>query len=130
MEWQSVFHRRINELWERAKDDNYKLTLEDYAERVGTTRSSLRGWLAGKGQPDAQGFVRIAETEDVSLAWLMGDTRKIGSLTPDEVMLLQKIRGLTDVHKEDIRAFVEHYYAQDNKTKEERPFRAEKRATY
>ena len=86
--------------------------------------------LAGKGQPDAQGFVRIAETEDVSLAWLMGDTRKIGSLTPDEVMLLQKIRGLTDVHKEDIRAFVEHYYAQDNKTKEERPFRAEKRATY
>ena len=130
MEWQSVFHRRINELWERAKDDNYKLTLEDYAGRVGTTRSSLRGWLSGKGQPDAQGFVRIAETENVSLAWLMGDKRKIGNMTPDEAMLLQKIRELTEAHREDIRAFVDHYYAQDNKEKEKRPHYTEKRATY
>ena len=113
MVWNNIFHQRINTLWENAKDANYRLTLEAYAKRLGTTRSSLRGWLAGKGQPDADGFVRVAVREDVSLAWLLGDPRGYENCSRDETDLLQKFRNLTRVHQEDILAFVNRYYEQD-----------------
>ncbi len=113
MVWKNIFHQRINELWERAKDRDYRLTLEDYARRIGTTRSALRGWLAGKGQPDAEGFVRVAVAEDVSLPWLLGDKREFKEYSPREQTLLQRFRCLSDIHKEDIQAFVDRYYEQD-----------------
>lgn len=113
MVWKNTFHQRINELWERAKDKDYRLTLEGYAKRVGTTRSALRGWLAGKGQPDADGFVQVATTEGVSLAWLLGDNREFKEYNPQEKALLQRFRYLSDIHKDDIYAFVDRYYEQD-----------------
>ena len=113
MVWKNVFHQRINELWERAKDRDYRLTLESYAQHIGTTRSALRGWLAGKGQPDAEGFVRVAAAEDVSLPWLLGDRREFKEYSPQERALLQRFRCLSDIHKEDICAFVDRYYEQD-----------------
>ena len=57
-EWKSVFQQRINELYQRSKDRDYKLTQEGYATKLGTSRNSLRGWLAGTGQPDADGFAQ------------------------------------------------------------------------
>ena len=113
MEWKNVFHKRINELWEKAKDKDYRVTLETYAKRIGTTRSSLRGWLAGKGQPDADGFIRIAMEESVSLAWLLGDKREFSGCTPEEWLLLQKYRAISELHQEDIRVFLDRYYEQD-----------------
>ena len=114
MVWKNVFHQRINELWERAKDKDYRLTLEIYAQRIGTTRSGLRGWLAGKGQPDADGFVKVATAEDVSLAWLLGDNREFKKYNQQEITLLQHFRCLSDIHKEDICAFIDRYYEQDS----------------
>jgi len=58
----------INELWKRAKDENHKITQTEYAARFGVTRNALLGWLRGTGQPDTEGFVRIAAAENVSLA--------------------------------------------------------------
>ena len=113
MVWKNVFHQKINELWERAKDKDYRLTLEAYAKRIGTTRSSLRGWLSGKGQPDADGFIRVATAEDVSLAWLLGDKREFREYSQQEQAMLQRFRFLSDIHKEDICAFVDRYYEQD-----------------
>ena len=106
MVWKNTFHQKINELWERAKDKDYRLTLEAYAKRIGTTRSAL-------GQPDADGFVRLAAIEDVSLAWLLGDDREFKEYTQQEQALLQRFRFLSDIHKEDICAFVDRYYEQD-----------------
>lgn len=113
MEWKNVFHKRINELWEKAKDKDYRVTLETYAKRIGTTRSSLRGWLAGKGQPDSDGFIRIAKEENVSLAWLLGDEREFSGCTPEEWYLLQQYRAISELHQEDIRVFLDRYYEQD-----------------
>ena len=113
MEWKNTFHKRINELWEQAKDRDYRLTMEAYAQRIGITRSGLRGWLAGKGQPDADGFVRVAKAENVSLAWLLGDDRPIGDFTPDEQEAIKKYRALTKIHQEDLRVFLDRYYEQD-----------------
>ncbi len=113
MEWKSVFHKRINELWERAKDKDYRLTLEAYAQHIGTTRSSLRGWLAGKGQPDADGFVRVAMSEKVSLEWLLGDNREFSGCTQLELDLIRKFRDLSESHKEDILIFLDRYHEKD-----------------
>ncbi len=113
MIWKNTFHQRINELWEKAKDKDYRLTMEAYAKRIGTTRSGLRGWLAGKGQPDAEGFVRVATTEKVSLAWLLGDQRTFVGYSYAEQELVRKFRCLSDIHQEDILVFLERYYMQD-----------------
>ncbi|MBO6205151.1 MAG: helix-turn-helix transcriptional regulator [Selenomonas sp.] len=113
MIWKNTFHQRINELWERAKDKDYRLTMEAYAKHIGTTRSSLRGWLAGKGQPDAEGFVRVATTENVSLEWLLGDQRTFVGCSYAEQELVRKFRSLSDIHQEDILVFLERYYMQD-----------------
>lgn len=74
--YSSVFQHRINELFqreaERREAEGERMTRQDYADRVGTTVNSLRGWLAGAGQPDANGLARIAEVEKVSVDWLVG----------------------------------------------------------
>ena len=125
MNWKNNFHQHINELWERAKDKDYRLTMEGYAQHLGTTRSSLRGWLAGKGQPDADGFVRVATTENVSLAWLLGDQRTFVGCSENEQELVRKFRCLSAIHQEDILVFLERYYTQDtsrtNSTTEKSP---------
>ena len=63
MIWKSKFQERINELWQRAKDRDRKMTQVEYARRFGVTRNALLGWLRGSGQPDADGFVRIADKD-------------------------------------------------------------------
>ena len=111
----SIFQKRINELWKQAKDRNRKLSQTEFSERFGVTRNSLLGWLRGTGQPDADGFVRIACSENVSLAWLLGDDRPQSEkeLRRDEIELLKIFRRLTSEHKEDLltiaKQFQSHY---------------------
>ena len=116
MNWKNTFHKRINELWEKAKDRDYRLTQAEYARRLGVTRNSLLGWLRGAGQPDADGFVRIAAIECVSLEWLLGDNRQTdcSTLEQTERNLLMYYRGITNLHKEDMLVMAQHFYMQDN----------------
>jgi transcriptional regulator with XRE-family HTH domain len=106
IEWKSVFHQRINELYQRAKDTDYKLTQEQYATRLKTSRSGLRGWLSGKGQPDADGLAWIAKIEHVSLYWLIGgNDAQLSSpthsqpFTPEELEHIKKYRTLDERDK-------------------------------
>ena len=111
----SIFQKRINELWKQAKDRNRKLSQTEFSEHFGVTRNALLGWLRGTGQPDADGFVRIACSENVSLAWLLGDDRPQSEkeLCRDEIELLNIFRRLTSEHKEDLltiaKQFQSHY---------------------
>ena len=115
MIWKNKFHERINELWERAKDRDYKLTQTEFSKRFGATRNAFIGWLRGSGQPDADGFVTIARSENVSLSWLLGDDRPQikGELFPKERELLSIFRSLNNEHKEDLlvlaKQFQSHY---------------------
>jgi len=68
------FRERIYELWENAKDDDYKITQEDFAEKFGATRNQLKGWIAGTGEPSSEMFKKIAATFDVSVDWLVGNS--------------------------------------------------------
>ncbi|SEH27478.1 helix-turn-helix domain-containing protein [Selenomonas sp. KH1T6] len=115
MIWKNKFHERINELWERAKDRDYKLTQTEFSKRFGVTRNAFIGWLRGSGQPDADGFVTIARSENVSLSWLLGDDRPQTKeeLFPKERELLSIFRSLNHEHREDLlmlaKQFQSHY---------------------
>ncbi|MBQ7498933.1 MAG: helix-turn-helix transcriptional regulator [Selenomonas sp.] len=102
MVWKNKFHERINELWKRAKEQDRKMTQTEYARRLGGTRHALMGWLRGTGQPDVDGLVRIASTENVSLSWLMGDERPKdeNELLQDEQALLSFFRSISSEHQE------------------------------
>ena len=115
MVWKNKFHERINELWERAKDRNYKLTQAEYAQKLGVTRNALMGWLRGSGQPDADGFVRIATVENISLTWLMGDERpmKQERLLSEEFNFVEIFRKLTPEHREDLLVLAKQFQSHD-----------------
>ena len=115
MIWKNKFHERINELWERAKEQNSKMTQVEYVRRLGVTRNALLGWLRGTGQPDADGFVRIAMVENVSLTWLLGDERPLSrnELFQDEQKMLQLYRNISPEHKEDILMLAGQFQAHD-----------------
>ena len=109
------FQERMNELWQRAKGRNCRLTQKEFSGRFGVSRNAFLGWLRGTGQPDADGFVRIARSENVTLAWLLGDDRPQSEkeLCRDEIELLDIFRRLTSEHKEDLltmaKQFQSHY---------------------
>ena len=66
--------------------------------------NALLGWLRGSGQPDVDGLVRIASTENVSLSWLMGDARPKAEceLLQDEQALVNLFRGISPENKEHL----------------------------
>ena len=115
MIWKNKFHERINELWKRAKDQDHRMTQVEYAKRFGVTRNALLGWLRGSGQPDADGFVRIAGIEKVSLGWLLGDERIAGDDGSflEEQEMLQLFRDISPEHQEDLLALARRFQARD-----------------
>ena len=115
MIWKNKFHERINELWERAKDRNYKLTQTEYAQKLGVTRNALMGWLRGSGQPDADGFVRVANVENVSLTWLLGDDRPVEQekLLSEEFDLIRIFRQIKPEHREDLLVLAKQFQLHD-----------------
>lgn len=75
-EYFSTFQMRINQLMKRfmkaAEEYGGHTTQKEYAGYLGISYNTLRGWLRGSGQPDADMLVNIAATEDVSVDWLVG----------------------------------------------------------
>ena len=95
----SIFQRRMNELYRRASDklleeEGERLTQVAYAKRIGTTLNSLRGWMSGVGQPDADGLARIAEVEHVTVDWLVGKSSAMQEVNdePQRARLIKSIR--------------------------------------
>ena len=113
--WKSTFHQRINELYEESKDKNYKMTQEEYAAKLGTTRSALRGWLEGKGQPDADGLAYISTALNISVDWLVGKS-DLRSPRPTTIALSRSDDPDSDLPDEalkqieDFRAFIRQKY--------------------
>ncbi len=70
----ATLRERINQLYEEAKDTDYRLTQEEYASRFGATRNQLKGWLDGRGEPNSEMMKIIAKLHGVSVSWLVGET--------------------------------------------------------
>ena len=67
------------------------------------------------GQPDTDGLVRIASTENVSLSWLLGDERHFdkNELHQDEQVMLQIYRSISSERKEDLMALAKRFQMRD-----------------
>jgi transcriptional regulator with XRE-family HTH domain len=100
------FKDRINNLWEDAKDDDYRTTQKQFADKFGATRSQLQGWLIGAGEPDSEMMKTIATRSGVSVDWLIGltDLRKPYVLTPGSP---EYQRALDKINKEEWHEFKE-----------------------
>nr|WP_092074440.1 helix-turn-helix transcriptional regulator [Dendrosporobacter quercicolus]NSL49688.1 helix-turn-helix transcriptional regulator [Dendrosporobacter quercicolus DSM 1736]SDM95179.1 Helix-turn-helix [Dendrosporobacter quercicolus] len=70
----ATFQERINQLYEEAKDTDYRLTQTEYAAKFGATRNQLKGWLDGRGEPSSEMMKLIAKMQGVSVSWLVGET--------------------------------------------------------
>lgn len=68
------FKERLLELFEEAKDKNYKINRNDFANMIGATRSQLNGWLDKGSEPDIAMLIKIAKRSGVSVSWLVGET--------------------------------------------------------
>lgn len=68
------FQERINQLWEEAKDADYRITQEEFADKIKATKNQLKGWLRGSGEPDSEAMKTIARNCDVSVDWLVGNS--------------------------------------------------------
>ena len=115
MEWNTTFHQRINELLERARDCNHRITLSAYAKHLGTSRASLRGWIDGKGEPNSEGFVRIADIEGVPLDWLLGRDQKLAEQAKKaDFEFLQKYDAISTRGKAIVNATLQEIWRQEN----------------
>lgn len=102
----ATFIDRINELFDAAKDRNYRLTQKEYAARFGATRNQLKGWLDGRGEPDSELMKKVAKAHGVSVSWLVGesDTKNLV-----ETNVYRRIEdSLSDLPDEAIRSIEEY----------------------
>jgi transcriptional regulator with XRE-family HTH domain len=88
----SNFKTRITQLWEEAKDRNYRTTQEQFAAQFGATKNQLKGWLRGSGEPDTELIKKIAKVSNVSVDWLVGNSE------------IRTIAGLKDSYDEKLRS--------------------------
>lgn len=131
MDWKSSFHQKINWLFDRAKDNDYRLTQEQYAEKIGTSKNALRGWLKGAGEPNSNGLCKIAEAENVSVDWLVGysdDQQKDKPHTFSEeliscfgnttVEIIETINNFSEIEKAQILGFAKSFRNKSSKNAE------------
>ena len=105
----ATFQERLNQLYDEAKDKNYRLTQEEFALTFNATRNQLTGWLDGRGEPNTETLKAIAKISGVSVAWLVGDSdirnQQIDALAlhwPDVVNTLNQF-GRTPTFDEQLR---------------------------
>jgi transcriptional regulator with XRE-family HTH domain len=92
------FRERINLLYDEAKDNNYRITQDEFSAAFGATRNQLTGWLDGRGEPGIEMLKNIAKASGVSVGWLVGETdlrtQEVGYLEqdwPDVVNILRQL---------------------------------------
>lgn len=69
-----TFFDRITQLYDEARDENYRVGRNAFAEQLGVSVGKVNGWLNGGGRPDIETLKQIAKRKDVSTSWLVGET--------------------------------------------------------
>lgn len=69
----TTFNDRINELYEEARDRNYRVGRKRFAEMIGATRGQLNGWLDNGVSPSIETIKKVAKNTGVSMLWLIGE---------------------------------------------------------
>ena len=83
------------------------MTAEDLAKALNIGVSSVRNWECGISRPDPEYLLQMFSILNVDPNEFFGIKGVGGSLSEDERTLLDGYRLLDDVHKEDVRSFVD-----------------------
>lgn len=70
----ATFFDRITQLYEEARDENYRVGRNAFAEQLGVSVGKVNGWLNRGGRPDVETLKQIARRKNVSTSWLVGET--------------------------------------------------------
>lgn len=77
------------------------LTTRQVEEKTGKSYKTISAWENGRGQPDAEMFLKLCEVYDVpSVALFFGEDPPESDLSADERELLEEWRGATDAARE------------------------------
>jgi len=72
----ATFTERIWELYEEARDRNYKLSRKDFAEMLGVRKGQVDGWLDSGVTPHVEVIKKISKTTGISILWLIGESEE------------------------------------------------------
>lgn len=70
----ATFNERINELYEEARDRDYRVGRKRFAEMIGATGGQLDGWLDNEVSPNIEVIKKVAKNAGVSVLWLIGES--------------------------------------------------------
>lgn len=70
----ATFNERINELYEEARDRDYRIGRKRFAQMIGATGGQLDGWLDNGVSPNIEVIKKVAQNAGVSVLWLIGES--------------------------------------------------------
>lgn len=70
----ATFFERITQLYEEARDRDYKVGRKAFAKQLNVSLGKVNGWLNGTGRPDPETLKHIARMKNVTTSWLVGET--------------------------------------------------------
>lgn len=70
----TTFRKRINILYDEARDKNFRTTRADFAAQLGVSIGKANSYIDGNGKPDFETLKLIARNKGVTVSWLVGET--------------------------------------------------------
>lgn len=70
----ATFRDRINELYDEARDRNFRTTRAQFAAQLGISIGRSNAYIDGNGNPDFETLKMIAKNKGVTVSWLLGET--------------------------------------------------------
>ncbi len=106
------------------RKDIFKLTQEEFAKKIGYTRSAVSAWEIGRNEPSNDDIVKLADFFGVSTDYLLGksDIRTPEKIDANEmdIAFATGIKGLNEENKEIAKNIIEGLLAkQENEDKKE-----------
>lgn len=70
----STFHERFNQLYDEARDRDFRTTRAQFAEQLGLSVGRSNAYIDENGSPNFETLKLIAKNAGVSVSWLVGET--------------------------------------------------------
>ncbi|MBR3163547.1 MAG: helix-turn-helix transcriptional regulator [Clostridia bacterium] len=107
------------------RKDIFKLTQEEFAKKIGYTRSAVSAWEIGRNEPSNDDIVKLADFFGVSTDYLLGksDIRNPEKIDANEmdIAFATGIKGLNEENKEIAKNIIEGLLAkQENEKKDDK----------
>lgn len=98
-----IFAKRLKQMMEFRK-----ISVQQLADKISVTRSSVYTWLDGKYLPSLEVFITIADVLEVNALWLIGksDVQYYFTTEPEVSSIWDSYRTLSDEDKSRVAALI------------------------